>query len=35
MWRQDGNDTILFQTMREDGVVVIDRGRFEPRKRQG
>jgi acyl dehydratase len=31
MWRQDGSDTVLFQTTKEDGVVVIDRGRFQPR----
>ena len=26
MWQQRGSDTVLFQTTREDGVVVIDRG---------
>jgi acyl dehydratase len=30
MWRQGDSDTVLFQTAREDGVVVIDRGRFQP-----
>jgi acyl dehydratase len=30
MWRQGDSDTVLFQTTREDGVVVIDRGRFQP-----
>lgn len=29
MWRQRGSDTVLFQTTREDGVVVIDRGLFQ------
>jgi acyl dehydratase len=33
MWRQEGSDTVLFQTAREDGVVVIDRGRFQARER--
>src|SRR5579872_4494110 len=28
MWRQRGGDTAAFQTTREDGVVVIDRGLF-------
>jgi len=30
MWRHGDSDTVLFQTTREDGVVVIDRGRFQP-----
>jgi acyl dehydratase len=30
MWRQGDSDTVLFQTTREDGVVVIGRGRFQP-----
>jgi hypothetical protein len=30
MWRQRDSDTVLFQTTLEDGVVVIDRGRFQP-----
>jgi acyl dehydratase len=29
MWRQRGSDTVLFETTREDGVVVIDRGLFQ------
>jgi len=29
MWRQRGSDTAAFQTTREDGVVVIDRGLFQ------
>ena len=29
MWRQRGSDTAAFQTMREDGAVVIDRGLFQ------
>jgi hypothetical protein len=29
MWRQRGGDTAAFQTTREDGVVVIDRGLFQ------
>jgi acyl dehydratase len=35
MWQQGDRDTVLFQTTREDGVVVIDRGRFRPREKQG
>ena len=31
MWRQDGSDTALFQTTKEDGTVVIDRGRLQVR----
>jgi len=30
-WRQDGSDTLLFQTTRSDGTVVIDRGRLQVR----
>ena len=30
-WRQDGSDTLLFQTTRPDGTVVIDRGRLQVR----
>ena len=33
MWRQRGSDTAAFQTTREDGVVVIDRGLFQGLKR--
>jgi acyl dehydratase len=29
MWRQRGSDATAFQTTREDGVVVIDRGLFQ------
>ena len=29
MWRQDGSDTALFQTTKDDGTVVIDRGRMQ------
>src|ERR671935_3268478 len=28
VWRQDGSDTALFQTTKQDGTVVIDRGRL-------
>ncbi|HLH84828.1 MAG TPA: MaoC/PaaZ C-terminal domain-containing protein [Trebonia sp.] len=35
MWRQDGSGTYLFQTAREDGAVVIDRGRCQVRERRG
>jgi acyl dehydratase len=28
-WRQEGSDTALFQTTRQDGTVVIDRGRLQ------
>jgi acyl dehydratase len=35
MWRQDGGGTCLFQTAREDGAVVIDRGRCQVRERRG
>ena len=28
IWRQDGSDTALFQTTKDDGTVVIDRGRM-------
>ncbi len=31
VWRQDGSDTALFQTTRQDGTVVIDRGRLRVR----
>jgi len=31
IWLQEG-DTALFQTTRPDGVVVIDRGRFQARE---
>ena len=31
VWRQDGSDTALFQTTKEDGTVVIDRGRLQVR----
>ena len=30
-WRQDGGDTALFQTTKQDGTVVIDRGRAQVR----
>ena len=30
-WRQDGSDTALFQTTKQDGTVVIDRGRLQVR----
>jgi acyl dehydratase len=30
-WRQDGSDTALFQTTKDDGTVVIDRGRIQVR----
>lgn len=32
IWRQDGSDTALFQTAREDGTIVIDRGRMQVRE---
>jgi acyl dehydratase len=32
MWRQDGDDTVLFTAARPDGAVVIDRGRLQVRK---
>jgi len=32
MWRQDGDDTVLFTTTRPDGAVVIDRGRVQVRE---
>ncbi len=32
VWRQDGSDTALFQTTRQDGTVVIDRGRLQVRE---
>jgi acyl dehydratase len=31
VWRQDGSDTALFQTTKDDGTVVIDRGRLQVR----
>jgi acyl dehydratase len=31
VWRQDGSDTALFQTTKDDGTVVIDRGRMRVR----
>ena len=31
VWRQDGSDTVLFQTTKPDGTVVIDRGRMQVR----
>src|SRR6201986_4213793 len=31
IWRQDGSDTALFQTTKDDGTVVIDRGRMQMR----
>src|SRR6201987_2168669 len=31
IWRQDGSDTALFQTTKDDGTVVIDRGRVRER----
>jgi len=31
VWRQDGSDTALFQTTKQDGTVVIDRGRLQVR----
>ena len=31
VWRQDGSDTALFQTTKQDGTVVIDRGRMQVR----
>src|SRR6201987_6413302 len=31
VWRQDGSDTALFQTTKQDGTVVIDRGRMRVR----
>jgi acyl dehydratase len=34
-WRQDGSDTTLFQTTKQDGTVVIDRGRLRVRDRPG
>jgi acyl dehydratase len=35
MWRQDGDDTVLFTTTRPDGAVVIDRGRLQVREPAG
>jgi acyl dehydratase len=32
VWRQDGSDTALFQTTKQDGTVVIDRGRLQVRE---
>src|SRR4029077_1796369 len=34
IWRQDGRDTALFQTTKDDGTVVIDRGRMRGRGRR-
>jgi acyl dehydratase len=31
VWREDGSDTALFQTTKDDGTVVIDRGRMQIR----
>ena len=31
VWREDGSDTALFQTTKDDGTVVIDRGRIQVR----
>jgi len=31
VWQQDGSDTALFQTTKDDGTVVIDRGRMQVR----
>jgi acyl dehydratase len=31
VWREDGSDTALFQTTKDDGTVVIDRGRMQVR----
>jgi acyl dehydratase len=31
VWRPDGSDTALFQTTKDDGTVVIDRGRLQVR----
>jgi acyl dehydratase len=31
VWRQDGSDTAFFQTTKDDGTVVIDRGRMQVR----
>jgi len=31
VWQQDGSDTALFQTTKQDGTVVIDRGRMRVR----
>jgi len=31
VWQQDGSDTALFQTTKDDGTVVIDRGRMQIR----
>jgi acyl dehydratase len=31
VWRRDGSDTALFQTTKQDGTVVIDRGRLQVR----
>ncbi len=31
VWRQDGGDTALFRTTKQDGTVVIDRGRLRVR----
>ncbi len=35
VWRQDGSDTALFQTTKQDGTVVIDRGRLQVREPAG
>ena len=35
VWRQDGSDTTLFQTTKQDGTVVIDRGRLQVREPVG
>jgi acyl dehydratase len=35
VWRQDGSDTALFQTTKQDGTVVIDRGRLQVREPLG
>ena len=35
VWRQDGTDTALFQTTKQDGTVVIDRGRLQVRQPVG
>jgi hypothetical protein len=32
IWLQDDDETALFQTTREDGTVVIDRGRAQVRQ---
>ena len=31
VWQQDGSETALFQTTKQDGTVVIDRGRIHVR----